>query len=212
MPNARRNRAALREFYGLKQTQQDSGTASPVPDIEIEKESELDQEGFDAERYVKDLLANESLEGILRAEASLISETRSLDGEKKALVYDNYSKLIAATETIRKMRTNMDPLSPTTSTLTPAISHIAERATTLSDLLKRQNGSVEVTTRSAQQHTVRWVLDAPQRFGRMLASGEQTAVEAQWNDVKRLLDRWEGVEGVEEVRKECLAVLSKGKA
>lgn len=32
-------------------------------------------------------------------------EIRALDGEKKALVYDNYSKLIAAVETIRKVGT-----------------------------------------------------------------------------------------------------------
>lgn len=31
-------------------------------------------------------------------------DIRSLDGERKALVYDNYSKLIAATDTIRKVR------------------------------------------------------------------------------------------------------------
>ncbi len=30
-------------------------------------------------------------------------EIRGLDGERKALVYDNYSKLIAATDTIRKV-------------------------------------------------------------------------------------------------------------
>lgn len=30
-------------------------------------------------------------------------EIRGFDGERKALVYDNYSKLIAATDTIRKV-------------------------------------------------------------------------------------------------------------
>lgn len=30
-------------------------------------------------------------------------EIKSLDGERKALVYDNYSKLISATDTIRKV-------------------------------------------------------------------------------------------------------------
>ncbi len=30
-------------------------------------------------------------------------EIRSLDGERKALVYDNYSKLIAATDTIKRV-------------------------------------------------------------------------------------------------------------
>jgi Vps51/Vps67 len=33
----------------------------------------------------------------------LIVDIRNLDGERKSLVYDNYNKLIAATETIRKV-------------------------------------------------------------------------------------------------------------
>jgi len=33
----------------------------------------------------------------------LTADIRNLDGERKSLVYDNYNKLIAATETIRKV-------------------------------------------------------------------------------------------------------------
>lgn len=43
-----------------------------MDDAEI-KESELDKEGFDAEKYVADVLAREGLEGVLRVEAGLIS-------------------------------------------------------------------------------------------------------------------------------------------
>jgi hypothetical protein len=35
-------------------------------------------------------------------------DIRNLDGERKSLVYDNYNKLIAATETIRKVLFTMD--------------------------------------------------------------------------------------------------------
>lgn len=66
-------------------------------------ESELDAEGFDAEGYVKGILAKEGLEGLLRVERMLVNEIMALDGERKALVYDNYSKLITATDTIRKV-------------------------------------------------------------------------------------------------------------
>lgn len=66
-------------------------------------ESELDAEGFDAEGYVKGILAKEGLEDLLRIERVLINEIKALDGERKALVYDNYSKLITATDTIRKV-------------------------------------------------------------------------------------------------------------
>lgn len=208
--SARRNRVALRDYYGLKESQNESDSTLPPP--EVEKESELDRDGFDAEQYVKDMLTKESLESILRTEASLVSETRSLDGEKKALVYDNYSKLIAATETIRKMRTNMDPLSPTTSSLTPAITHIAETSITLSETLRKQHGNAVAEERkqsleAAKRRTVLWVLDAPARLETLVAAGQTDEAGQQFEAVKNLLDKWKGVAGTERVRQECIEAL-----
>jgi hypothetical protein len=68
---------------------------------------------------------------VLKAENTLVGDIRTLDGERKALVYDNYSKLIRAVETIGKMRRSMDdrgaPLTMT-KTLGPAIAFVAETA------------------------------------------------------------------------------------
>lgn len=45
----------------------------------------------------------EDIRLILRVEVEGRIEIKGLDGERKALVYDNYSKLISATDTIRKV-------------------------------------------------------------------------------------------------------------
>ena len=71
--NPRRNRAALREYYNLKASVPvDANSESQHEDIEV-KESELDAEGFDAQAYIKEVLAKQDLEGVLRAEADLIN-------------------------------------------------------------------------------------------------------------------------------------------
>ncbi|KAI4132581.1 MAG: hypothetical protein LQ341_006257, partial [Variospora aurantia] len=102
----RRNKTALRDYYNLKATvpaDASNGQQRVEPDSLPEvRQSELDAPGFDAEAYVAEVLGRESLQGLLKIESGLINETRGLDGEKKALVYDNYSKLITATDTIRK--------------------------------------------------------------------------------------------------------------
>lgn len=110
---ARRNKTALRDYYNLKastapsnapQQQQQQQQQQQREEQEVPQQSELDAPGFDAEAYVRGVLERESLQGLLRIESGLIGEIRGLDGEKKALVYDNYSKLIAATDTIRKVK------------------------------------------------------------------------------------------------------------
>ncbi|MCJ1480829.1 hypothetical protein MMC06_000984 [Schaereria dolodes] len=224
-PQQRRNRAALRDYYGLKAAvaptpaDASSGLQHQHEDTEI-KDSELDREGFDPEAYVKGVLGREGLEGILRVEGGLIAEIRGLDGERKALVYDNYSKLIAATDTIRKMRTNMDPLTPTTSTLSPAIAHIASTAASLTALLQGRSGSrkelddrrsprFDQGKRRAQRETVRWALGTPPRLRGLLEKGDREEAIHDWKEVQGLLDKWEGVGGVEDVRQECLKVLEE---
>ncbi|KAF2170505.1 hypothetical protein M409DRAFT_64219 [Zasmidium cellare ATCC 36951] len=209
----RRNRAALRDYYNLQTTAQAASISSEPPTpttLDAAQESELDKPGFSPEEYVTHLLSNSGLEGVLRVEAGLVSDIRSLDGEKKALVYDNYSKLIAATETIRSMREKMEPLSPGTSTLSPAIGHIAETAAGLKKGLREhaqrgENGLQQ--DKQQQRKLVRWVLGAPDRIERMNNEGEKEAAQDEWRQVEKVLDKWKGVDGVDEVKKRCLVVL-----
>lgn len=115
-PNKRNNRAALREYYNLKKTPASAtpplleitdtdsvGDAADTSYSEVPL-SEIDAEGFNADTYIKARLKDSSLEDLLKTYTGVLGEIRALDAEKKALVYDNYSKLITATETIRKVR------------------------------------------------------------------------------------------------------------
>jgi hypothetical protein len=79
--NPRRNRAALRDYYGLKAASKDaeakiseeSARSALGPELEEETLTELDKEGFDADRFVNNILATSGLSGVLRVEADLVS-------------------------------------------------------------------------------------------------------------------------------------------
>jgi hypothetical protein len=77
---ARRNRAALREFYGLKHAPKDTDTKiseessrTELGPEEDETLTELDAADFNAEAFVDSLLAKEGLQGVLKVEADLVS-------------------------------------------------------------------------------------------------------------------------------------------
>lgn len=181
--------------------------------------TELDNPDFDPQRYVDHLLATSSLATVLKAENTLVGDIRTLDGERKALVYDNYSKLIRAVETIGKMRKSMDdrgaPLTMT-KTLGPAISFVAETAGGLIQegeeqkrLMKEMRTEQEVKGNKAQKETVRWVLATPERLGRLRDGGKTEEAERDWDEIRALLDKWEGVEGVAGVRDACEKVMAE---
>ncbi|KAG4432750.1 hypothetical protein IFR05_011780 [Cadophora sp. M221] len=64
----------------------------------------MDRQDFNAEEYVRKVLEEKSLGEVLGIYRGVLADVRALDAERKALVYDNYSKLIVATEMIGRMR------------------------------------------------------------------------------------------------------------
>ena len=181
------------------------------------------------------LCKNSDLKELLRIENELVNEIRGLDGERKALVYDNYSKLISATDTIKKvcstarplghrelinytsqMRSSMEPLTPTTSTLEPAISHIAEISSSLTSTIHnlpppRVRTPNTTDTAKSKKETVKWALGAPQRIQELLKEGKKEEAEKEWGVVKGMLAKWgDGVKGVKELREKGEAALQGG--
>lgn len=218
-PQPRRNRAALREYYNLikEEKADDAGSEYSINDHSDVQESEMDREGFDAEAYIKHVLETQSLEELLKTYNQVLTDIRALDAEKKALVYDNYSKLIAATETIRRMRANMDPLNPMAATLSPAIAMIYERADSLKAELR---GSLTTAQRSEavmseeerakkaktarSRELARRVLGVPERLRVLVAQGKLEEARAEWEAPLRLLERWrEEGKGEEDVQ-DCI--------
>ncbi|CAG7918439.1 unnamed protein product [Penicillium olsonii] len=229
----RRNRSALRDYYNLKPTAldpsaaRDASRSRSIPrntdagDISNPSAlagTELDSADFDPHRYVEHLLSSSSLSTVLKAENTLVGDIRTLDGERKALVYDNYSKLIRAVETIGKMRRSMDdreaPLTMT-KTLGPAIAFVAETAGGLikegeeqrkrMKEAKQDNGDSQI---KSEKDTVRWVLAAPQRLEGLLADDKREDAQKDWKEIQHLLDAWGDVKGVSEVRDACEKVMA----
>ena len=112
---------------------------------------------------------------------------------------------------------NMDPLTPTTSTLSPAIAHIADTAASLSKSLQERTMASQETgdpafstadPKSKQRQLVRWVLGTPRRLTAMLQQDRKEEAEAEWIEVSQLLDRWIGIDGVDDVRQQCEQILT----
>ncbi|KAK6506355.1 hypothetical protein TWF506_011271 [Arthrobotrys conoides] len=227
----RRNRSALREFYGLKRRDEESpnpntGAITPssisgdLGDGEglggsstttvntiagdsyssLLPASELDGPGFDAKGCVDRLVGTQGVKALLKVENGLVNDIRGFDGERKSLVYDNYNKLIAATDTIRSMRSNMEPLSPATTTLLPAISHIASVSSSLVENVHAHDPS---TTPEAmrkerlrkKQEAVRYIMETPQRMEKLVKDGRKEEAMKEWELAKGYVKRWKGVDG-----------------
>lgn len=135
-------------------------------------------------------------------------------------MYDNYSKLIKAVETIGKMRNSLEEEGAPmvmTKTLAPAVGFIAETA---SALIKDQENMAKIATeqriepkeeKNLEKQTVRWALDTPRRLRSLLEEGRSEDAERDWEEIKTLLSKWSGVKGVEELKQECEDIMNREK-
>ncbi|KAG9555688.1 serine carboxypeptidase, partial [Aureobasidium melanogenum] len=99
----RRDRAALREFYNLQATESNTKPPPSAPTSQPEDSgpqdalSALDNPSFSAKTYADELLNTSDAETLLRTLNSITISALGLEGDKKALVYDNYTTLLSAT-------------------------------------------------------------------------------------------------------------------
>lgn len=223
----RRNRNALRDYYNLNRSS--TGLSSARQSFQSQRpgsrgtegrfsssNTELDNPNFDADAYVARFLETSSLATILRAETSLKTDIRSLDAERKALVYDNYSKLINAVKTIGKMRESIDETSQTSiypKTLEPAMDSIKQTVEGLLEDRKQFATNGETNTahsdegRKPRIETVKWVLNMPSRLEFLLQHDKADEATREYEEITPLLSKWAEVRGTKETRQRCEAIL-----
>jgi vacuolar protein sorting-associated protein 51 len=63
--------------------------------------------------------------------------------------------------------------------------------------------------RRKERETVKKVLEAPTRIEELVRSGQREEAEMEWARTKRWLDAWNGVKGVDEVRKQCQEIITR---
>ncbi|RKF56354.1 Vacuolar protein sorting-associated protein 51-like protein [Golovinomyces cichoracearum] len=204
---SRQNRAALREYYNLRAnpTKVDGPTPSieanseisSLPDYTSYEPSELDQPDFDVEAYVKRVLEEQSLTELLETYSGLLREIRALDSERKALVYDNYSKLIAATETIGRMRQSVENGEPAVGTLSEDIESIYSKAENLkkkieqaSDAIREKQDAEQQMKKMRSRDIARRVLETPERVRKLIEEGNKDEATTKWEKAKKLLETW----------------------
>lgn len=102
----------------------------------------------------------------------------------------------------------MDPLTPATTTLLPAISHIASVSASLVETVhvhEKPSSTAASQAAAKRKATLQYVLATPERLQKLLDGGKRDEAASEWALVKKSVGQWKGV------RKEDVdAFLKKG--
>ena len=217
---ARRVRALLSSYYGSSSGGSSGGVegshgggglggSGSVPAI--------DTAAFDAEKYVERLVETTRLDALQGKCVEMASEIKSLDSDMQMLVYENYSKFITATDTIRRMKSNVEGMEERMAELQATIASTSARSDAVNSKLGAHREQIE------QLHGVRnlikklqAVFDLPQRLRTCIDRNAIALAVRYYARAAPLLDKY-GEEGAfvgvkEEAEEAVVEITAKLKA
>lgn len=103
---------------------------------------------FDSARYLDQLYTKLPLPQLVSKEKALGQQIRQLDGDMQTLVYENYNKFISATDTIRKMKSQVDDMDDEMEKLSNNMNNISNLSEGISDALGVKRGRIRKLTES----------------------------------------------------------------
>eukprot|EP00741_Cyanophora_paradoxa_P013928 tig00020723_g13445.t1 len=124
----------LKDFYGK---------GAKAPDGNDKDTANIDGVAFDAQKYYEKLLAERSLAELIGSNNDLVSEIKTLDNDMQMLVYENYNKFISATDTIRKMKTNVESMENEMEKLSSTVDEISRQSEAINSNLSAHRYKIE---------------------------------------------------------------------
>ncbi|KAG0299546.1 Vacuolar protein sorting-associated protein 51, partial [Dissophora globulifera] len=210
----RRAKSFLRNYYGLQQADganQDGSKESSSAQTGLVSKADpydLDSHAFEVDKYMHKLFVEKQLPGLVQSDNELVADIRQLDGDMKTLVYENYSKFLSATDTINKMKSNVDNLESEMSRLTENISKIATSSSAIHSSLggKREkirqlNGVHSLLTK------LQFVFELPTNLNQCLEAESYTQAVKSYCRTLHLLQHYKHLTVFTGIERECKTIM-----
>ncbi|XP_061338409.1 vacuolar protein sorting-associated protein 51 homolog [Gastrolobium bilobum] len=162
---AKRMRDLLSSFYSPDPTMSsDSGNASSKLD-------DINSTSFDPDQYMNILVHKSNLEGLLQRHVEMAAEIKNLDTDLQMLVYENYNKFISATDTIKRMKSNISGMETNMEQLLEKIMSVQSRSDSVNTSLFDKREHIEKLHRTCNLlRKVQFIYDLPDRLGKCIKS------------------------------------------
>ncbi|KAL5561010.1 hypothetical protein UlMin_030757 [Ulmus minor] len=166
---AKRMRDLLSSFYApdpsMSSSNEISSHAKPATLDAINSTS------FDADQYMNLLVQKSNLEGLLQRHVEMAAEIKNLDTDLQMLVYENYNKFISATDTIKRMKSNIVGMETNMEQLLDKIMSVQSRSDGVNTSLFEKREHIEKLHRTRNLlRKVQFIYDLPARLGKCIKS------------------------------------------
>ncbi|KMT09960.1 hypothetical protein BVRB_5g121760 [Beta vulgaris subsp. vulgaris] len=169
---AKRMRDLLSSFYS---TDQSSVTNSNAVSSKYATLDTINSPSFDPDHYMNLLVQKSNLETLLQRHVEMAAEIKNLDTDLQMLVYENYNKFISATETIKRMNSNIVGMETNMEQLLEKILSVQSRSDGVNTSLFEKREHIEKLHRTRNLlRKIQFIYDLPERLGKCIKSEAYT--------------------------------------
>ncbi|ORY83283.1 Vps51/Vps67-domain-containing protein [Protomyces lactucae-debilis] len=182
-----RKRQDLRSYYGIESSV--AGNSALHNQGPVGHNPDLDRDDFQLDEYVAKVNQTPGAKELLKIENELVKEIRVLNGERKALIYDNYGRILTISETIKQLRLRLDAMSVSWGDF-ESILHSVRKLSTVSGATEPAVEQDElITAQSAEDLTRQWLQEATIRISSLTAFEQYAAALDEVADVEAVLEQ-----------------------
>lgn len=181
----------------------ESGPLEPV-----KSPLDINSSSFDPDMFVSRLVTEASLSQLMAQEGEIVRQIQSLDSDMQTLVYENYNKFIAATETIRKMRVDFRSMEEEMSQLAASMTNITSFSAEISERLRTRRTSVaRLSLSAATLQKLQFVLELPEKLKESISLGRAGQAVEDWGRAELALARYRDMPSFAGIQEDCQAIM-----
>ncbi|CAH8675502.1 unnamed protein product [Schistosoma haematobium] len=191
----------LKQFYG-------SNTNNSL--VDQNDPLNIDSPSFDPQLYLDKSLKTKDLSDLISEEKALTEQIRSLDSDMQTLVYDNYSKFISATDTIRMMKSNFSYVQAEMNSLLQNIASIVSVSGTINgNLADKRKKLGTLTTTQLTLNKLNYLVELPVSLRKYMNKCDWDQIVLDLNKAKYILKSYHNTPSFKNIREDCAEIVSE---
>jgi len=180
--------------------------AHPVPSNPYD----INSPDFDADLFVAKLVGEASLSQLMAQEGEIVRQIQGLDSDMQTLVYENYNKFIAATETIRKMRVDFRSMEDEMEQLASSMSSITTFSSQISDKLRtRRQDVARLSSTHSTLQKLQFVLELPNKLTESIQEDRPGQAVEDWLRAERALTHYKDMASFAGIQEDCEKIMEE---
>ena len=168
------------------------GGSSPVKIKTSTDPYDMDSTSFDPDSYMQRLIRDNSLAALMHHEGNVVRQIHSLDSDMQTLVYENYNKFIAATDTIKKMRVDFRTTDDDMNELEDKMAAITKQSARVSESLReRRQRTAQLAATHGLLKKMEFLFELPEKLKECIADKDYALGVKYYVRAQKVLDQYE---------------------